>query len=131
MRTVIRTLPGLLVLTLSLGLVSNSGCSTTSAQACQRASRIHPRPPRPSAYVLVLHHVRAVEVASALRRIGNGRNRYLVFTGVVRVTAYHHGNALLVTANPRDLAMLRGLVKQLDVPRRTVADSRSAARASR
>ncbi len=131
MRTVIRTLPGLLFLALSLGLVSNTGCSSTSAQACKRASRIRPRPPRPSAYVIPLHHVRAGEVASALLRIGNGRNRFLVFTGVVRVTAYHHGNALLVTANPRDVAMLRGLVKQLDVPRRTVPDSRSAARASR
>ena len=122
-----------LILALSVGLLSLAGCSSTQAQAqiCKRPKHVHPRPPRPTAHVIPLVHARAGEVASALRSVGNGRNRYLVFTGVVRVTSYHHGNALLVTANARDAAMLRKLVKQLDVPQRTPARPRADRSASR
>jgi hypothetical protein len=70
--------------------------------------------------VIPLKHARAGEVAAALRGLALGRRGQLFFNGVVRVTAFHHGNALLVTANARDALMLRRLVRKLDVPRRRV-----------
>ena len=92
--------------------------------ACPR-TRQHVAPPLRVTKVIPIRHARAEEVASTLRSLDRGRAP--LFHRRVIVRAYHHRNALVLVGTPRDLQVMRKLVRELNLPRKTYRERRTAA----